>query len=219
MFVRGIAMDRRRFILLGSGAGIAAVVGCRGLQTGTVLSGDKKDLSGSHAAGAETYKPLIDDALGKLLARQNSGVQPASVPGPVVKRVCFVGLENKSSEDLGDFKDQIVEILDTKINTSGTFAPISRKFVQAGLTETRLRPDELFLPANQRKFLAAMEAQGAPFDYMLYATVTSGTTRDNASTQKDYLLTLELVDIKTGAPDKESASIRKGYAKSYGLKR
>ncbi len=179
------------------------------------MTDDKKDLVGNTAAGAETYKPLIDDALGKLLGRQYAGVQPAAVPAPAVKRICFVGVENKSSEELGDFKEQITEIIDTRINTSQVFAQISRKYTEAGLREARMRPDELFLPANQRKFLAIMEAQGQPFDYLLFATVTSGTTRGHNQTQKDYLLTLELVDIQTGTPDKESASLRKGYYKSH----
>lgn len=213
-------MNRRRFIGLAgtSFAGIATLLGCRGQQVGEVMKDNKKDLVGNTAAGAETYKPLIDEALGKLLARQNAGLQPAAAPAPVAKRICFVGLENKSSEEIGDFKEQIIEIIDTRINTSGTFVQISRKFTEAGLREARLRSDELFLPAKQRQFLAVMESQGAPFEYLLFATVTSGTTRSADATQKDYLLTLELVNIQTGVPDKESASIRKGYRKSHGLR-
>ena len=214
-------MDRRRFLVLGSGFGLALAsgLGCRDTQVGRVMTDDKKDLSGSHAAGAETYKPLIDGALGKLLARQTSVVQTSAGPAPGVKRICFVGVENASSEELGDFKDQIVEIIDTKLTNCGGFAPISRRFVDAGLRETRLRADELFLPANQTKFIAVMQTQGQPFDYLLFAKLTSGTTRDNGSSQKDYMLTLDLVDIKTGTADKESASIRKGYSKGFGLKK
>jgi hypothetical protein len=213
-------MDRRRFFAAGCGTFLAAQVGCRGTQTGEVMTGNQKDAVGSHAAGAETYKPLIDEALGKLLARQSAAVHPVGHPGavPAAKRICFVGLENKSSEELGDFKAQIVEIIDTKINTSGAFEQVSRRFTNAGLEKLRLRPDELFLPENQHKFLAVMQAQNAPFDYLLFAAVTSGTTRDNDRTQKDYLLTLELVDVQTGRPDKESASLRKGYRKTHGLR-
>lgn len=208
-------MDRRRFLgLVSSFAGATALAGCRGKQVGEVLKDNKKDMVGNTAAGAETYKPLIDEALGKLLARQAGGLQPVSVPGPAPKRICFVGLENKSSEEIGDFKEQIIEIIDTKINTSQVFTQISRQYTAAGLREARLRPDELFLPAKQRQFLAVMEAQGQPFDYLLFATVTSGTTRSADATQKDYVLSLELVNLQTGVPDKESASIRKGYRKS-----
>lgn len=208
-------MDRRTFIVSLSGAALGAA-GCRGVQKGEVLTATQKDASGSHAAGTEVFKPLIEEALGKLMARQGGAVSPAGAGQPAPKRVCFVGLENKSSEELGDFKDQIVQVIDTKINQSGTFQQVSGRFVKAGLEATRLRPDQLFLPANQRTFLAAMEAQGQPFDYLLFATLTSGTTRDNDRTQKNYLLTFELVNLQTGSPDKESAEIRKGYRKSHG---
>ncbi|AMV26396.1 hypothetical protein VT84_18505 [Gemmata sp. SH-PL17] len=216
-------MDRRRFFGLAgtslAGFSASALLGCRGQQVGEVMKDNKKDLVGNTAAGAETYKPLIDEALGKLLARQGAGLQPVSAPVPTPKRICFVGLENKSSEEIGDFKEQIIETIDTRISTSQTFSQVSRKFTEAGLREARLRPDELFLPAKQRQFLAVMESAGAPFDYLLFATVTSGTTRSTSdNTQKDYMLTLELVNIQTGTPDKESASIRKGYRKSHGLR-
>ena len=206
-------MDRRAFVHLAWGVALGAA-GCRGTQKGEVMRPDQKDAVGSHAAGAEVFKPLVEDALGKLLARQCGDVTPAGTPAP--KRICFVGLENKSSEDIGDFKEQVVKVLETKINQSGAFQQISGRFVKAGLEATRMRPDELFLPANQRAFLTAMESQGQPFDYLLFATLTSGTTRDNSKTQKDYLLTLELVNLQTGTPDTESAEIRKGYRKSHG---
>jgi hypothetical protein len=207
-------MNRRGFIVAGCGA-VAALAGCRSTQTGTVLKDGQADMVGSHAAGAETYKPLIEESLGKLLGRQSApAIQQAGGAAGGAKKVCFVGLENKSSEELGDFKEHIIETIDNKINASGAFVQISRRFTDAGLRQLRLRPDELFLPANQRQFLAVMESQGQPFDYLLFATVTSGTTRDNASAQKDYMLTLELVDIRTGTPDKESACLRKGYTKS-----
>jgi hypothetical protein len=209
-------MNRRVFlgrVVAGAVAGAGLVpAGCREKQYAQVLRPDQHDMVGSHAAGAETYRPLIDEAVGKLLARHGHGVATAGGPAPCpCKRICFVGLENKSAEELCDFKDQIVQIIDTQIVQSGIFQPISRRYVQAGLREARLRPDELFLPRNQRFFLEVMEKQGQPFDYLLFATLTSGTTRENADYQRDYLLTLELIDLNTGEPDKESAILRKGY--------
>lgn len=210
-------MNRRQFlgrtgaILLGGA--VLAKAGCRGHQYAHVLKDDQQDMVGSHAAGAETFKPLIDEAVGKLLARQSPCIQTTGAGAPP-KRICFVGLENKSAEELGDFKDQICQIIDTRIVESKAFQPISPRFVSAGLREVRLRTDELFVPANQRKFLAVMEQAGQPFDYLLFATLTSGTTNSNRDYQRDYLLTLELVNIQSGEPDKESATIRKGYHKT-----
>lgn len=204
-------MDRRAFFGL-TGLALTGLAGCRSGPSAEVISHDKKDMVGTTAAGAETYKPLIDESLGKLLARHSAatGVQAVGGPAPS-KRICFVGVENKSSEELGDFKEQITQIIDTKINNSGVFMQISSRFAAAGMQKARLRPDELLIRDNQRKFSQIMETDGQPFDFLLFATLTSGTTMGNNTKQKDYMLTLDLVDIRNGTSDKESASLRKGY--------
>lgn len=92
---------------------------------------------------------------------------------------------------------------------------ISRRFVEAGLRQAHIGPADLFVPANQRMFTAVMEEMQQPFDYLLYAKVTSGTTVSNEKNyQRDYLLTLEMVNVHDGSYDKESAMLRKGYHKS-----
>ncbi len=227
------AVNRRHFLQqLATGAAGLAVgagwAGCRGHQVGHVLNDNQSDMVGSHQAGAETFNPLVDDAVGQLLGRHMTVVQPAShpvandprfetlPPGIVApQRICFVGVENKSAEDLGDFKEQIYQQIDTRIVQSQQFRPISRRFVEAGLRETRLLPDELFLPRNRELFAAALEQQGQPFDYLLYATLTTGTTQKNQRDyQRDYLLTMEMIDIRSGDYDKQTAEVRKGYHRS-----
>jgi hypothetical protein len=182
-----------------------------------VLTGNQADMVGSHTAGAETFNPLIQESVAQLLGRQAAAFQPVShvpnaPPGPA--RICFVGVENKSAEEIGDFKEQIYQEIDTHIVQSGAFQPVSRRFVDAGLRETRLRPDSLFVPNNMRNFATVMEQMGQPFDYLLYATLTSGTTQNNHSYQRDYLLTMEMVNVHTGQYDKQSAKVRKGYHRS-----
>ena len=88
---------------------------------------------------------------------------------------------------------------------------MSKRFVDAGLKQTRLRPDQLFVPQNMRTFVGVMEQQGQPFDFLLYATLTSGTTRENQNYQRDYLLTMEMVNVRTGQYDKQSATLTKSY--------
>ena len=172
---------------------------------------------GSHTAGAETYKPLIDESVAKLLGRACvvQDVQPVGMTIGERKRICFVGVENCTSEEIGDFKEQIYELIDSKINESQQYHQINRRFVDAGLKQLRLRPDELFVKENQRNFQAVMEELEQPFDYLLYAKLTSGTTRKNGDYQRDYLLTLELVNIHNGDYDKEHANLRKSYHKSW----
>jgi hypothetical protein len=218
-------MDRRRFIskALSGMVGVALFgqTGCRSKQTAQVKVPGQPDMVGSHQAGAETFKPLVEESVARLLARHGHTVQPAGfAPGaqPQPMRICFVGVENKSIEEIGDFKEQIYQLIDTRILESGTYQPVSRRFVEAGLRETRLRPDQLFVPQNMRTYSATMEQMGQPFDYVLYATITSGTTRSNKDYQRDYLLTLEMINVRTGQYEKESAELSKGYNVSAGAK-
>lgn len=192
--------------------------GCRGFQYGHLIRNDQADMVGSHAAGSEVYNPLVDEAVARLLG--SCQVMPVSasaneIPtGPQSCKICFVGVENKSAEELADFKDQIYQMIDSKINQTNTFEAVSRRMVDAALIETRLRPDALLVPGNMQLFTSVLQRQGQPIDYLLYATLTSGTTERNSSTQRNYLLTLELVDTRTGAYKKEQAEIRKGYHRS-----
>ena len=214
-------MQRRQFlgrVFLVACPGLLAV-GCRGRQVAHVLRGDQSDMVGSHEAGAETWKPLVAEATCKLLASQQEEIQQVAhqgglPPADVRKRICFVGVENKSQEELGDYREQLYEQIDTIINESKTFGVVNRKYVEAGLRTSGIRPDDLFVPNNRRKFVTAMEQIEQPFDYLLFAKVTSGTTDNNGDYQRDYLLTLELVNVATGDFAKESAELRKGYHKS-----
>ena len=213
-------MDRRRFFekfsLSITGFVISTAVGCKGHQYAHVLNENDKDMVGSHTAGAETWEPLIQTSVSQLLGREQSSVTLTSHSGePCKKRICFLQVDNRSSEDIGDFGDQIYQKVDTIINTSEAFELVNIRAVKAGLQQAGLRPDDLYTPSARRKFAGVMEQEREPIDYFLYATITSGTTRSNKKDyQRDYLFTLELVNFETGHTEKESAEIRKGYHKS-----
>jgi len=212
-------MDRRIFLAtvgqLAATLTVPFLVGCRGRRFGHVLKSDQPDLVGSHAAGAEVFNPLIDEAVAKLLGRQSMVVHEVTFSGeevlPTPRTVCFMGVENKSIEELGDFKEQIYQQIDTLLVQSEMFRPVSRRVIEAALRETRMRPDALLIPENMRLFAGLLERQGQPINYLLFATITSGTTVRNQSEQRDYLLTLEMVNVRTGDYDKQSAKISKGY--------
>ena len=213
-------MDRRRFIqCLGlslTGLTVSVSTGCRGHQYAHVLKDSDKDMVGSHNAGAETWEPLIQQSVSQLMGREMSSIQLTSHEGiPCKKRVGFLHVDNRSSEEIGDFGDQIYQKIDTIINESETFELVNVRAVNAGLQQAGIRPDDLYTPNGRRKFAAIMEQEQEPIDYVLYATITSGTTRSNKKDyQRDYLFTLELVNLATGKTEKESAEIRKGYHKS-----
>ncbi len=171
------------------------------------------NLSGDMQLGDPRIAGATDPAMAAML---DPNCPPQLATGPA--RVCFIGIENKSAEELVDFKDQLYERIDSQINAGQSFRSISRRMVDAALIETRLRPDSLFLPGNRAAFAAALGRQGTPVDYLLYATITTGTTDRNKSTQRDYVLTLEMVNLHSGDYIKESAKIRKGYHKTRGGK-
>jgi hypothetical protein len=169
-----MACGRRRFleyILLGRVCGSAPVVaalaagltGCRTMQFARVMMPGEDAMIGSHQAGQETFGPLVNEAVAKLLARHvDSAVQQVSYEGteslPLPqRRICFVGVENKSAEDIGDFKEQIFEAIDGRILESKVFQSVNRRFVDAGLRDTRLRPDQLLVPEHMRAFAAHMD--------------------------------------------------------------
>ena len=211
-------MNRLQKVLLASSLVAATVVvGCRNRQHAHVLNDTDQDMIGSHEAGAETWKPLIDEAVAKMLGRACTDVQTVSYHDPSgqpVRKVVFVGVENASAEPIGDFREQIYEHVDGLIGQAPHFRMISRRYVEAAMAEIRCRPELLVIPENQRSLQAALERVEQPFDFILFAKITSGTTRSNKSYQRDYLLTLELLDIHTGEALKESADLRKGYHKS-----
>jgi len=210
-------MHRRDWLSSFSIVTLAGLAGCRGYQYGHVIKPDAGNMVGSHEAGAEVFDPLVEEAVAKLLARQQITTEdcPIGPNGlPVKKTVCFVGIENKSAEDIGDFKDKLYNQIDSQILESNTFQSISKRMVDAALHETRMRPDALMLPDNMQLFTAVLQRSGAPVDYLLYATLTSGTTKRNSSTQRDYELTLELTNVHTGQYDKLSSEVRKGYHKT-----
>jgi hypothetical protein len=211
----GIPMLRREWLIGLVSVSSSALAGCRGHQYGYLMKPDAANMVGSHAAGSEVFDPLVDETVAKLLAREHQGPCPTDINGNALKKtVCFVGVENKMAEDIGDFKDQLYQQIDSQILESDAFRPISRRMVDAALYETRMRPDALMIPENMRLFTAVLERQGAPVDYLLYATLTSGTTQRNSSKQRDYLMTLEMVQVSDGDYQKVSAEIRKGYHKT-----
>ena len=91
---------------------------------------------------------------------------------------------------------------------------ISRRYIEAAMAELRCSPESLVLPEKQRQLQQVLERDAQLVDYLLFAKITSGTTNSNGDYQRNYNLTLELLNIHTGESLLEEATIRKGYHKS-----
>ncbi len=184
----------------------ACMLGCR-TPSGRLMDKNEDDLVGARSAGTETHSRLIDEAMTKLLTRQKSEVTNAQL------KVAFVDLENKSVEELGDFREQLMQIIETVAENSERYRMISRRYVETALNEVRLKPNQVMLPKYMRQFTQVLEQQNNPVDFLMYAILTSGTTTGVESTQRDYILTFEIINVRTGDMDKQSARVRKEYQK------
>ena len=191
-------MDRRQFIRTGAlgllGLGTCTQLGCRSNQTAEVVKpGDKHDGRQRHGGRRD---------LGS--AGRRGGFEP---PGPALRRGPAGGvhagrsrptLRCGSASSAWRTRASKIWAISAKRSTSrstsgsstpGTFQSVSKRYVDAGLQAANLRPDEVFIPQNMRILTERMEQMQQPFDFVLIAKVTSGTTRSNANYEREYLLT------------------------------
>ena len=183
----------------------ALAAGCA--ETGRVMTPDEPSLVGSRTAGADVYNKLIDETLRKLLESSSRNGSPKKV-------ICFVDIENKGAEELAENKAAIFEQIDIIIVESGIYTPVSRRYVEAALRQTGLRPDEIFLGQGRQQFMTVLGSQGMTPDYLLWGTVTNLSTDGVNRQQREYLLTMEMVNAHTGITEaKKSSKMRKEYTK------
>jgi hypothetical protein len=169
------------------------------------MSETEDDLVGAKTAGSATYNRLIDQTLTKILTRHLGEIKESKAT------VAFVGLDNESGEDLGDWHRQIESAIETAVENANRYDLVSRRFVQRALRELRFRPDDLFIRKNQRQFAEVLELEKNLVDFLLFAELTSGTTVGTSLKQRNYQLKIDLINIDTGRGDMESTVIRKEY--------
>jgi hypothetical protein len=196
-------------------------------QKGKMVDEDAPTRVGSHRAGAEIYDPAAEAAVEGLLEQAaRNPVSSADVGKTVaqiteergVRKICFLGVENAGGEEMGDIREDLTETIRTKIAQSDVFETIDSRMATAGLRETGLRVEDLLLPEKRERFAAALGENETPFDYILFAKVTTATTVDNKDSQVKYSLTLDLVNMRTGASLRETVSLKKHYNRSVKAK-
>jgi hypothetical protein len=192
------------------------IAGCVCTQARLMHKGEA-DKVGSNRAGAEVYNPIVRTSVDKLLIRAATepAIQQVGYSNPQTRRkICFISLENASVEELGDFKEHIRSAIFEGISASDQFEVVSDRAVTAGLRALSLRSDDLFVQENLRMFSSIMGQSGTPIDYLLFAKITSGTTESHRDVQRDYKLSLELVNTQTFTHITESALMKKEYNNS-----
>lgn len=219
------ACERRR-LRAATLLAVLCLVGCA-TQRGKVVDDDAPVRVGSARAGAEIYDPAAEAAVAGLLEQAaRNPVSSGDVGKTVaqiteeygVRKICFLGVENAGGEEMGDIREDLTEVIRTKIARSDVFETIDSRMATAGLREAGLRVEDLLLPEKRERFADALGENEAPFDYILFAKVTTATTVDNKDSQVKYSLTLDLVNVRTGASIRETVSLKKNYNRSVKAK-
>ncbi|MDR2346148.1 MAG: penicillin-binding protein activator LpoB [Planctomycetaceae bacterium] len=194
------------------------VSGCLGTKARVMKRGEQ-NMIGSNKAGSEVYNPIVHSTVDKLIGKlatniSLAGYNSANPQLPRQINVYFAGIDNRSMEELGDFKDHLRISINEKITKSDQISIVSERAVDSVLRSLNLRADDLFAEHNMGNFISAMGKNGTMIDYVLFAEITSGTTESNKDMQREYKLTLRLVDTRTWREIVESSNIRKEYNNS-----
>ncbi len=173
------------------------------------MSDSEEEYVGSKAAGAATFHRLIEQSVEKLFRRHKDEFGTTKVVN-----VAFVDVINQTDRELGATRQDMIQVIETKINHFPGYKTVSSFYVGKALTETRLVVEDLFLKAKRDQFLRILEREKNPAEALLFAMVTSiRTIAARDTTQVNYRLTMELVDTATGENFKESTQVRKAYTK------
>lgn len=169
---------------------------------------DEPDLVDARRGGIVVYDQLTS-VVQRLLDNHKANVRAQGK-----MRVAFVGIENRSAEEIRDIRDALYEVIDTILVNEEVYTPINRRYVEEAMRAVGLTPEGLFLRNGRERFLEAVSKEGMAPDYLLYAVITSMTSQGVDEDQRNYQLTLELIDAHTGETvAKETGRVRKGYSK------
>ncbi len=195
-------------LLLILAASAFAVSGCTGPSAR--MKGEEEDtLVDVRRGGTETWKELVRRSVGELFeSNRERFADAAEKPS-----VAFIGLENKGSEELGEFKAAAGAEISTAIVNSGIYVPVSVRLVEAAQRECNIRlADDLLVARNREAFMACLNRDGVTPKYLLFATATTMTSRGNYEKERTYQLTLELMNSSSGVTATQKlVEVRKAY--------
>lgn len=180
---------------------------CTGCRSATLLHRPLLLTMTAATDSPENLRGPVEGAVAKLLARHvGRPVVQASFAGtdlaPPPQRLCIVSVTDETPDGAGDLAARIRGIIQDRLETSTSFAPLDHAAVTAALRAGRLEPDRLRGVDERRSFTALMEEQGLTVDFLLFATVSDADGPDGLPQ-----LELELIDARSGDRDEERADL------------
>ena len=114
--------------------------------------------------------------------------------------VCFLGV-------MGDSATELSISTRSALDTSDSFRLLEKSVVQNALKESGVRANNIFIPAERKKFV---EAVGEPVDYLIAGYVEYADPKeeeDGKSARASRVYRLELVNAETNVKSEFSAEL------------
>jgi hypothetical protein len=193
--------------LLAAAALLAA--GCTG-PSARVKSDDEGTLVDATRGGTETYKELIRKGVTDMLQEHRLLLSATAAEKPMV---AFVGVENRSSEELGEFRSAMNNEITTALVNSRLYTMLSMRAVDAAKREANVRDvADLTTARNRESFLSVLNRDGQPPQYLLFGEVTTMSSRGAGERERTYQLTLQMMDSSNGVIQTQKlVEVRKAY--------
>ena len=201
------------FPLLAALAPAFLAAGCS-TQSGRIMDNDEPVGVDVKRASVDVLDGMMKEGVPKILARVQDRM--AGAGGTERHRLIFAGIQNNSDERLGEKKDYVYDTVDTLLGQAGNFDMVSRTFVENVMDQMKEQPKaELLIDPQMRRRVIERFEQTEGRDYIRYIlwgkfnNAASDTGR--GTSEKKYVLVLEMVDVKTGLEVKEQVYSRKAY--------
>jgi len=185
-----------------------AAAGCVG-PSARVKGDEEGTLVDVKRGGTETYKALIRKGVEDLLEEHRILLSGAAEK-PLV---AFVGVENRSSEELGEFRAAMNNEVTTSLVNSRYYTMLSMRAVDAAKRESGIRSiDDLATARSREGFMSVLNRDGKPPQYLLAGEVTTMTSRGSYEKERTYQLTLQMWDSSSGVIQTQKlVEVRKAY--------
>jgi hypothetical protein len=184
---------------------------CAG-PTGRVQDPDEPAGVDVRAASFDILDGMAREGTQRILDQAQSGLSGSTARA----RLVFAGIENNSDERLGEKKSYLYDNVDTLVTRSGMFDVVSRSFVENALSRIGEAPRaELLIDPQVRRKLVEQLEQDEGRDYIRYILFgklnNASADTGRGTSEKKYVLVMELVDARTGLQWKTEAFGRKAY--------
>ena len=195
-------------VLVALAAASLAASACTG-PSARMKDEDEGTLVDVRRGGTETWKELIRRSVDELLAANRERFADASEK----PAIAFIGVQNKGSEELGEFKAAVSTEITTALVNSGIYRNVSVRLVQAAQRETGIRQaDDLVVARHREAFMACLNRDGITPKFFVFGTVTTMTSRGNSEMERTYQLTLEMMNSSSGETvTQKTVEVRKAY--------